>query len=211
MQNNFFNKPLNPSLSEKNINRKEPAFFLRPSSATDERWFVPGLVTWVNTTTLTGVLNNIVRLSPFVIETSTTIDKVSVNVTAVGSASSTMRVAIYNSKNDLPNMLIWDSGAFNCASTGIKSVLFNSFILKPGLYWMAWNTNSTNNTLTLTALAPGGVYPLLGLPNTIGSALGINLTYSYSYANFEQYINNVSFTIGTTSNIMYGIRTPINN
>lgn len=211
MEISFNNKPDNPALSEKKIDRKEHGYFLRPSSTTDERWFIAGQVTWISPTTLTGTLNDTVKLQPFIIESTTIIDKISVNMTVGGTAASSMRYAIYDSNDELPNYLIFDSGDIDSVTTGIKTITFSPLTLKPGLYWMGWNTNSVNGLLTLSALVPGGVFPILGLPSTIGNAFGINLSYAYTFGQFEQNINNTSFTIGTTSNIMFGIRiAPIN-
>lgn len=212
MENNFNNTTITPSLSEKNIDRKGFGFYLRPSSDTDERWFFAGQVTWSTPTTLTGTLNDNVKLCPFIIAETTIIDKISVHITVGGTAASTMRYAIYDSNDELPNYLIFDSGDINSVTTGIKTITFTPLTLKPGLYWMGWNTNSVNGLLTVRALVPAAVFPILGLPNTIGNAWGINLSYTYTYGQFEQNINNTSFTIGTTSNIMFGIRiAPKNN
>jgi hypothetical protein len=78
-----------------------------------------------------------VWLTPFLIRRKTTLTEIAVSLSA-GTAGGTVRLAIYNSFNNAPNALLYETGLLDGTSGGLKSeVITPNLVLQPGLYFRA--------------------------------------------------------------------------
>ena len=100
---------------------------------------------------------------------------------ASGTAGSTLRMALYDSKDiqvaGLPWNLIRDFGTVATDSTGVKLIVFSDdpLILPADLYWLA-----LNNSHALVDLVGGtAAMGIMGYPDEPINAAGFHVPYSY--------------------------------
>jgi hypothetical protein len=97
------------------------------------QWNMPMVVS----ATASGGFQGGVWLTPFLIRRKTTLTEIAVFLTA-GTAGGTVRLAIYNSLNNSPNALLYETGLLDGTSGGLKSeVITPNLVLQPGLYFRA--------------------------------------------------------------------------
>jgi hypothetical protein len=125
-----------------------------------------------------------IRALPFVAPArGGTMDRIAINVTAnVGGTSA--RIAVYSNTADdnlYPSVLLADSGVLSTASNGVKSSAITVALQAGALYWLA---HVGNGAPTLRCLAVGGVSPVLGTDNTLGTAPTAGLSVAYAFAAF---------------------------
>ena len=116
------------------------------------------------------------------------IDRLGYEVTTVGAGGGKVRLGIYkasSSTDPKPGTLITDSGEFSGAdveSTGMKEKTISVSILEPGLYWFAFDVNSSaGGSFAVRALAAAATIPVLGMDST-GGGRNPGLYRPYSFA-----------------------------
>jgi len=112
--------------------------------------------------------NNTLYMSGMWVPRPFTPDLLAIKVSAQGAAGAAIRIGFYTSLADgTPGALVFDGGAVNAETTGIKSVAYTTPI-PAGLYWMALLHN--DNTIRVSAfyrglwmlgMSPGGTVPAL--------------------------------------------------
>jgi hypothetical protein len=139
----------------------------RSTGATLNRWY-SSPQTGTGLTTASLIANRVYAI-PFIVAKQVTCDRIGLQVTN-GTASSTVRLAIYQDDGNLyPNALVADFGTVSTASNGVQTITISQ-TLSPGLYWLACVSGLTP---ILRGFAVAGMVPLLGLPSTFGTALGL--------------------------------------
>jgi len=81
--------------------------------------------------------------TPFIIRRKTTFTEIGC-ILSSGTAGGTVRLALYNSNNNAPSTLIYETGLLDGSSGGVKSeVLSPNIVLQPGLYFRALQSSSS--------------------------------------------------------------------
>lgn len=122
---------------------------------------------------------NSLRASPIRISEYTTIDKITFEITI--GASGNMWAAIYDcDANAMPNNLLVWSTAFAIAAPGVKeSLSVASYTLKPGIYWIAYLTDTANTARSIPSAT--NLPYFLGLPSTMNSLYGTAVAVGLAY------------------------------
>lgn len=125
---------------------------------------------------------NILRAIPFLVEKTTTIDQMAINVTT--AAAGNARVGIYNDNgNNYPSALVVEATAttqINTGSTGVKIATDNLPVtLQPGLYWLAIVGNAAP---TIRVFSVGTLIPILGYASTLPTNAQFGWSVSFTYA-----------------------------
>jgi hypothetical protein len=81
--------------------------------------------------------------TPFFIDKSTTIDRISIVTGGSFSGSSTVRLGIYNDTNGLPSTVFYDAGTVNATSFSTAYSITINQTLAAGSYWLAFCQQST--------------------------------------------------------------------
>lgn len=143
-------------------------------------WYNPGVINGAFTSGSSGT--NTLRSQPF-IATGGIVDTIGFEVTVGGAAGAVGRIGIYRSTSDtniMPNVLIVDSGEFDCTTAGVKSATVN-VKLEPGtLYWLAltFGVNACTVRLTNTISCPQVMGDSSALGSTVRSGITVNRTYA---------------------------------
>jgi hypothetical protein len=116
-----------------------------------------------NTTSTATTTTGVVSYLPFLVERTTTFDRIACRTGSTVTGTSTVRLGIYNNSNKKPTTVLLDAGtvAANATST-IFSITINQ-TLNPGWYWLAHVVNSTTGTYSFIQVAdalPFGQMPL---------------------------------------------------
>jgi hypothetical protein len=100
---------------------------------------------------------------------ATALDRISINVTVAGAASTVARLGLYyaDSATFEPGALLLDAGTVATDTTGVKEATI-AVTLAPGLYWTAGWCSGTPTTTTTTS---GTHRPAIG-PTSFGAPLG---------------------------------------
>lgn len=156
----------------------------RAKGSTLNEWYTSP-ITGTALTTGAPSYNNL-RVTPFIVSKTTTIDSMAIDVTSAGSGGTTSaRVGIYaDNGNDYPGALIVDAGAVSTmGSTGIKTFTTNlPVILQPGLYWLAYVNDCASTAPTIRAFAVASLIPVLGFASTLptNAQFGWSVTFTYA-------------------------------
>lgn len=127
---------------------------------------------------------------PLAVGRTLTLDRICVNIGAVGTAGSVVRLGLYTDRDGLPDSLLLDAGTVDSTSTGAKEKTISQ-ILPAGWVWLAgvaqvavpqvarmqgifWPMGFTASTVTNSALASAmihsgatsGALPATFLPTT---------------------------------------------
>ncbi len=101
-------------------------------------------------------------------------------MTSGASAGLTCRVAIYNMASQtrfFPTSKIFDSGAVDNSTTGIKTITTGGFAATKGTaYWLAFNFNGAQSLRAMSAGASYGWGTNVGVGATIASLNGLSIT-----------------------------------
>jgi hypothetical protein len=116
-----------------------------------------------NTSASTSSTTGTVSYLPFLVERTTTFDRIACRTGSTVTGTSTVRLGIYNNSNKKPTTVLLDAGtvAANATST-IFSITINQ-TLNPGWYWLAHVVNSTTGTYSFVQVVdalPFGQMPL---------------------------------------------------
>jgi hypothetical protein len=116
-----------------------------------------------NTTSTTTTTTGVVSYLPFLVERTTTFDRIACRTGGTVTGTSTVRLGIYNNSNKKPTTVLLDAGTVAATATStIYSITINQ-TLNPGWYWLAHVVNSTTGTHTFFQNAdalPFGQMPL---------------------------------------------------
>lgn len=105
--------------------------------------------TLANATTTTGTVSYL----PFLVERTTTFDRIACKTATSITGTSTVRLGIYNNSNKQPTTVLLDAGTVSVNATStIFSITINQ-TLNPGWYWLAHVVNSTTGSHTFIAVA----------------------------------------------------------
>jgi len=115
--------------------------------------------TLLSTTTTTGAVSYL----PFLVERTTTFDRIACRTGSTVTGTSTVRLGIYNNSNKKPTTVLLDAGTVAATATStIYSITINQ-TLNPGWYWLAHVVNSTTGTSSFIQVGdalPFGQMPL---------------------------------------------------
>lgn len=128
--------------------------------------------------TTTAVLSStLIRAHPFYVPFHTTIDKIAIEITT--GTSGLIRLGIYQDDgNGSPSALLVDGGELTVTAPAVLTSDI-SLTVSPGLYWLAYSTNTANTARAIT----GAQTYAVGFPSTIGNATMANAVQAYrSYA-----------------------------
>jgi len=177
---------------------QESNFFRQHGTSPVERWYGAGIAAGTDLGTFSTTVN-VLRAIPFFAPRGGTLDKLSFNVTASGSAGSKARVGIYRATshtNLYPSSLVVDGGEIATITNGVKTSSI-SVALTPGeLYYFAVLTGTS--APTLRAVTAPSAFPLLGIDTSMGTALGTFWTVSLAYAALPASFPGAA-TVGTGS------------
>lgn len=95
-------------------------------------WCAGGKISNVNVAQSPGV----VRMTPIVLHRAITVAALSIFVNS-SPTSGNFNLGIYNSVDDTPTDLLYDSGPVALDTTGINVVSVTGLTLQPGIYWLA--------------------------------------------------------------------------
>ena len=127
--------------------------------------------------TLAITANNLYAV-PFLVQRTTTWDRIALQVTTGGIATTTARLGIYNDGTNLyPGTLVVDAGTVAVDSTGVKAATISQQ-LQPGLYWLAFVSDGAP-VIRRTGTVPWG---LLGVDGTELTAQDALWTVAFTYA-----------------------------
>lgn len=101
------------------------------------------------TVTTTGTVSYL----PFLVERTTTFDRIACRTATTITGTSTVRLGIYNNSNKQPTTVLLDAGTVSVNATStIYSITINQ-TLNPGWYWLAHVVNSTTGTHSFLQVA----------------------------------------------------------
>jgi hypothetical protein len=122
--------------------------------------YIDGHITTTTTSTGAATATRIIFGALF-LPRATALDRISINVTAAGAASTVARLGLYYSdpaNNYEPGALALDAGTVATDSTGVKEATI-AVTLPAGLYYTAgWNSGSPTTTTTTS----GSHRPVIG-------------------------------------------------
>lgn len=128
------------------------------------QWFFTAAPQGGGTSTTLGV--GMLRVVPWVVETTQTIDQVYAEIATVGEAGSKLRLGIYADNGSLyPGNLVLDGGQIAGDTTTAQPVTITPLTLAPGIYWVGGAVQTVTTTqpsvrTTSTAWAPPIPVPL---------------------------------------------------
>jgi hypothetical protein len=154
-------------------------YYMRKGSSANRRYIAgnQGMYAAVLTST-TSPAANLLWAIPFVVPRTTKFDTISFNVTT-GAGSVNARVGIYRDDgNCYPGALVFDSGAIDCTSSGMKDTTITSGlqVFPPGLYWLAWECDTASLQISSIGTTATNIC-IVGHSSTFG-----NNSYGYSVA-----------------------------
>ncbi len=122
------------------------------------RWYNAQIV---GATTTSNATASELRLLPFYLQGSRTIDRIGCNVTTAGTAGHVARLGIYNADaaTGLPTTVLVDAGTVAVDTTGVKEVAVSA--TTHGLHWLGLTAQSGSFTALGTgslAYAAGGTF-----------------------------------------------------
>jgi hypothetical protein len=108
-----------------------------------------------NTLTSTSSTTGTVSYLPFLVEQTTTFDRIACRTGGTVTGTSTVRLGIYNNSNKKPTTVLLDAGTVAATATStIYSITINE-TLNPGWYWLAHVVNSTTGTNSFIQVGDG--------------------------------------------------------
>jgi hypothetical protein len=116
-----------------------------------------------NTTLATTTTTGAVSYLPFLVERTTTFDRIACKTGSTVTGTSTVRLGIYNNSNKKPTTVLLDAGTVAATATSTIYSITIDQTLNPGWYWLAHVVNSTTGTHTFIQVGdalPFGQMPL---------------------------------------------------
>lgn len=114
------------------------------------------------------------RLLPWLVRTTTTIDRLGAEVTAVGDAGSKFRIFLYSDAgNCIPGALVVDAGQIAGDSATVQELTIAATTLTPGLYWIGGAVQAVTSLQPTMRTSNAPTPPvLLGLGATLPTVGG---------------------------------------
>jgi hypothetical protein len=123
--------------------------------------------------TSNNLTNLALRLSPWVVDTTTSISRVAADVTAVGDVGSKLRMGIYADNGfGVPGSLVSEFGTIPTDAVAVAEVVLGSTLtIKPGVYWIGGAVQlATTTQPTIRTVASGPPPFPLGYSATLPGA-----------------------------------------
>lgn len=125
---------------------------------------------------------NILRVIPFIVAKTTTIDQMAINVTTAVAGHA--RVGIYaDNGNNYPGALVVEATSVTQIDTGTIGVKIATnglpVTLQPGLYWLAIVGNAAP---TIRSFGVGSMLPVLGYASTLPTSAQFGWLVAFTYA-----------------------------
>jgi hypothetical protein len=128
------------------------------------------------TTQATVTTTGTVSYLPFLVERTTTFDRIACRTATTITGTSTVRLGIYNNSNKQPTTVLLDAGTVSVNATStIYSITINQ-TLNPGWYWLAHVVNSTTGTHSFLQVADAVPFGQTALSATLGLQPGYTQT-----------------------------------
>lgn len=149
-----------------------------------------------------GNSNNTATYAPFEIRETTSIDELTIGVTAANAgASAVVRLGVYSDNGGVPGTVLVDAGTASLNSTGLKRLSFTEITLAPGFYWFvvvsqSLDTGGSNPAFVICNPAGSGSVPTSSTPAGTTS----EVTYRLTSATVTGALSNNPTTIIATSN-----------
>ena len=148
------------------------------------------------TVTTTGTVSYL----PFLVERTTTFDRIACRTSTTITGTSTVRLGIYNNSNKQPTTVLLDAGTVSVnATTTIFSITINQ-TLNPGWYWLAHVVNSTTGTHSFIQVADSNPFGQTALSATFG------LQPAYTQTGVTGAFATASPTATTNNRILVALR-----
>ena len=148
------------------------------------------------TVTTTGTVSYL----PFLVERTTTFDRIACRTTTTITGTSTVRLGIYNNSDKRPTTVLLDAGTVSVNATStVYSITINQ-TLNPGWYWLAHVVNSTTGTHSFLQVADAIPFGQTALSATFG------LQPAYSQTGVTGAFATASPTATTNNRIMVALR-----
>lgn len=162
---------------------REISSYVQVGTSPYERWYVGGMQDSNALVAGTPVANRLYAL-PLATIGRLTVDRIGFNVTGLGVLSS-CRVGIYasspNSGNLYPTTLVVDGGDFSTTGALGTKITTISVVLNPNsLYWVVMLAAGTT-VAGVRGMSVPGVFPILGLDNTLGTTPGVGFFVTQTY------------------------------
>lgn len=178
--------------------------FKRTGTTTFESWYDGTLIPTTKGTNAAINVDTLV-LTPFIAGKTFNLDRIAVDITVAGVASSVARLGIYESSDIISSTLVVDSGAFVVDSTGVKSQTISIGLTAGKVYWLAFITNSSTGVSIRGYAANGAHYPnVLGNIGS-GSSTTQGLATTLTYGALPADISAQTYSPVTTSSTMPSI------
>ena len=148
------------------------------------------------TVTTTGTVSYL----PFLVERTTTFDRIACRTSTTITGTSTVRLGIYNNSNKQPTTVLLDAGTVSVNATStIFSITINQ-TLNPGWYWLAHVVNSTTGTHSFIQVADAIPFGQTALSASFG------LQPAYTQTGVTGAFATASPTATTNSRILVALR-----
>ena len=148
------------------------------------------------TVTTTGTVSYL----PFLVERTTTFDRIACRTSTTITGTSTVRLGIYNNSNKQPTTVLLDAGTVSVNATStIFSITINQ-TLNPGWYWLAHVVNSTTGTHSFLQVADAIPFGQTALSATF------TLQPAYSQTGVTGAFATASPTATTNNRILVALR-----
>ena len=148
------------------------------------------------TVTTTGTVSYL----PFLVERTTTFDRIACRTSTTITGTSTVRLGIYNNSDKKPTTVLLDAGTVSVNATStIFSITINQ-TLNPGWYWLAHVVNSTTGTHSFIQVADSNPFGQTALSASFGLQPG------YSQTGVTGAFATASPTATTNSRILVALR-----
>lgn len=133
-----------------------------------------------STTTSNAIGNSVMRVAPWLVTKTVTVDRLSVDVSAAGEAGSKVRPVIYaDNGNSFPGTLVVDGGQLAGDAIGTPEATIAATTLLPGLYWLGAAVQAaTTSQPTVRCLGNHSVQGLIGQGTSVPAANGQVLGYA---------------------------------
>jgi len=127
--------------------------------------------------TAAAVTANRLYAFPFLTPKGITLDRIAFNVTTLLAGKA--RAGIYLDAGTMrPGSLLVDGGEMDTGTTGAKVATINQELAGSGLYWLAFLANVA---ITVRAFSVGGLIPILGCSNALGTAPYFGMYMAQTY------------------------------
>lgn len=152
------------------------------------------------TTAAAGSPTGTVSYLPFLVERTTTFDRIACKTATTITGTSTVRLGIYNNSNKQPTTVLLDAGTVSVNATSTVYPITINQTLNPGWYWLAHVVNSTTGTHSFLQVADSNPFGQTALSATF------SLQPAYSQTGVTGAFATASPTATTSNRILVALR-----